>query len=200
MVRTWKLGLGLGISVLLGACGDDGGVATAGSTGAASTTTGVVVTTSGEVPTTGTPITTEAPTTTAVTGGMTTGGVPVCGDGMIDPGEDCDDGAGNGPDKVCTDLCKMAACGDGQVGPGEGCDNGADNADELVARFADYHSPMQNLLVADVDAWWAHVQASGVVSRYGVRLTDIETQPWRMRDFCISDPSGVLWRIGQNIG
>lgn len=29
--------------------------------------------------------------------------------------------------------------------------NGADNADELVARFADYHSPMQNLLVADVD-------------------------------------------------
>lgn len=58
---------------------------------------------------------------------------------------------------------------------------------------------MMHLLVADVDAWWAHVQASGVVSRYGVRLTDIETQPWRMRDFCLSDPSGVLWRIGQNI-
>lgn len=58
---------------------------------------------------------------------------------------------------------------------------------------------MMHLLVADVDAWWAHVQASGVVSRYGVHLTDIETQPWRMRDFCLSDPSGVLWRIGQNI-
>ena len=58
---------------------------------------------------------------------------------------------------------------------------------------------MMHLLVADVDAWWAHVQASGVVSRYGVRLTDIETQPWRMRGFCLSDPSGVLWRIGQNI-
>lgn len=58
---------------------------------------------------------------------------------------------------------------------------------------------MMHLLVADVDAWWAHVQASGVVSRYGVRVTDIETQPWRMRDFCLFDPSGVVWRIAQNI-
>jgi hypothetical protein len=23
-------------------------------------------------------------------------------------------------------------------------------------------------------------------------------QPWRMRDFVLYDPSGVLWRIGQN--
>jgi len=57
---------------------------------------------------------------------------------------------------------------------------------------------MMHLLVEDVDAWWQQVQDSGVVARYGVRCTDIETQPWRMRDFCLSDPSGVLWRIGQN--
>lgn len=58
---------------------------------------------------------------------------------------------------------------------------------------------MMHILVEDVDAWWHHVQASGVVEKYGVRLTPIETQPWKMRDFCLSDPSGVLWRIGQNI-
>jgi len=57
---------------------------------------------------------------------------------------------------------------------------------------------MMHLLVADVDAWWAKVEASGVVARYGVKLSAIEQQPWRMRDFCLTDPSGVLWRIGQN--
>ena len=58
---------------------------------------------------------------------------------------------------------------------------------------------MMHILVEDVDAWWLHVQASGIVAKYGVRLTPLETQPWKMRDFCLSDPSGVLWRIGQNI-
>ena len=57
---------------------------------------------------------------------------------------------------------------------------------------------MMHLLVENVDAWWRKVQASGVVEKYGVKLTGIESQPWRMRDFCRWDPSGVLWRIGQN--
>jgi len=57
---------------------------------------------------------------------------------------------------------------------------------------------MMHILVEDVDAWWHHVQASGVVARYGVKCTDVEAQPWKMKDFCLLDPSGVLWRIGQN--
>jgi uncharacterized glyoxalase superfamily protein PhnB len=57
---------------------------------------------------------------------------------------------------------------------------------------------MMHLLVEDVDAWWQQVQASGVVEKFEVKLTGIESQPWRMRDFCLWDPSGVLWRIGQN--
>ena len=58
---------------------------------------------------------------------------------------------------------------------------------------------MMHILVEDVDAWWNHVSESGVVSKYDVKVTSIEAQPWRMRDFCLRDPSGVLWRIGQNI-
>ena len=58
------------------------------------------------------------------TGAATEGGPPGCGDGVVDPGEACDDGAGNGPDKSCTPVCARAACGDGFVGPGEGCDDG----------------------------------------------------------------------------
>ena len=58
---------------------------------------------------------------------------------------------------------------------------------------------MMHILVEDVDAWWRHVQASGVVvPRTGCRCSEIEQQPWRMKDFCLADPSGVLWRIGQN--
>lgn len=58
---------------------------------------------------------------------------------------------------------------------------------------------MLNLLVENVDAWRAHVVASGVRERYGVRGGDIETQPWGMRDFVLYDPCGVLWRIAQNV-
>jgi hypothetical protein len=57
---------------------------------------------------------------------------------------------------------------------------------------------MMHILVEDIDAWWEQVRASGVVEKYGVRITPIELQPWQMRDFCLFDPSGVLWRIGQN--
>jgi catechol 2,3-dioxygenase-like lactoylglutathione lyase family enzyme len=58
---------------------------------------------------------------------------------------------------------------------------------------------MMHLLVEDVDAWWAHVQAQGIVAKYGVRAEPPEDRPWGLRDFPLIDPSGVLWRIGQNI-
>jgi uncharacterized glyoxalase superfamily protein PhnB len=58
---------------------------------------------------------------------------------------------------------------------------------------------MMHILVEDVDAWWRRISDSGVVAKYGVQMTPIELQPWRMRDFCLTDPTGVLWRIGQNV-
>ena len=57
---------------------------------------------------------------------------------------------------------------------------------------------MMHILVEDVDSWWNHVLVSGVAAKYGISVTAIEAQPWSMRDFCLTDPSGVLWRIGQN--
>jgi len=57
---------------------------------------------------------------------------------------------------------------------------------------------MMHILVEGVDAWWLRINDSGIVAKYGVRLTDITLQPWRMRDFCVTDPTGVFWRIGQN--
>jgi catechol 2,3-dioxygenase-like lactoylglutathione lyase family enzyme len=58
---------------------------------------------------------------------------------------------------------------------------------------------MMHLLVQDVDAWWSHVQAQDIVGKYGVMIEPVSDKPWGLRDFAISDPSYVLWRIGQNI-
>jgi len=62
-------------------------------------------------------------------GGCECPGVHYCGDGAIDPGEECDDGEdGNGDDKACTSTCAAATCGDGLVHAGvEACDDGVND-------------------------------------------------------------------------
>lgn len=56
-----------------------------------------------------------------------------------------------------------------------------------------------HLLVRNVDDWHAQVLASGVPEQFGVTVGDPVDQPWAMRDFTLSDPAGVLWRIAQNL-
>jgi MYXO-CTERM domain-containing protein len=59
--------------------------------------------------------------------------VPMCGDGCLDPGEECDDGDNEDGDG-CSSECENETppprgyCGDGCVDPGEECDDG-DNED-----------------------------------------------------------------------
>lgn len=57
-----------------------------------------------------------------------------CGNEVVDPGEECDEGyAGNNDvDSTCTLACKFPVCGDGLVWQGhENCDNGPNNNDSL---------------------------------------------------------------------
>jgi len=56
---------------------------------------------------------------------------------------------------------------------------------------------LMHLLVEDVEAW--HAMAKTVAQQFEVRIGEPEDQPWAMRDFVLFDPSGVLWRIGQNL-
>ncbi len=52
---------------------------------------------------------------------------PNCGDGFVDPDEECDDGNrrdGDGCDHLCTEEEQQPRCGDGRVDPGENCDDG----------------------------------------------------------------------------
>lgn len=57
---------------------------------------------------------------------------------------------------------------------------------------------MHLLLVDDVDASWQRVQDSGIAEMYAVRLEPPPQRPWGMKDFVLTDPSGVLWRIAEN--
>ncbi len=99
-------------------------------------------------PTTGPTPTTEPPTTGdlppaddsssgdepgGTSGAASTGeAAPGCGDGVIDPGEACDDSfAGNREDAACLPTCVLASCGDGYVHAGvEDCDLGAGNSNK----------------------------------------------------------------------
>ncbi|HEX7840624.1 MAG TPA: DUF4215 domain-containing protein, partial [Kofleriaceae bacterium] len=46
-----------------------------------------------------------------------------CGNGTLDPGEQCDDG-NTANDAVCDDNCTAPGCGNGILDPGEQCDDG----------------------------------------------------------------------------
>ena len=54
-----------------------------------------------------------------------------------------------------------------------------------------------HLLVEDAEAW--HARCAPVAQRFGVAICALQDQPWAMRDFTLFDPSGVLWRIAQNL-
>jgi cysteine-rich repeat protein len=52
--------------------------------------------------------------------------IPECGDGIVDPGEACDD-ANNHDDDGCRNNCSLPTCGDAIVQAGEECDDGNPN-------------------------------------------------------------------------
>ena len=58
---------------------------------------------------------------------------------------------------------------------------------------------MMHLLVDDIDKLHSSLKSSSFEKKYNTKITDIVKQSWGMYDFCVVDPSGVLWRIAQNI-
>ena len=57
--------------------------------------------------------------------------VQTCGDGILESGEQCDDGSNNNDHADCTSRCKINVCGDGKQDTlghtVEGCDDGSNN-------------------------------------------------------------------------
>ncbi len=114
-----------------------------GESSAAPATTDTSATTTTAPGTTDTPTATGEPSTTTTTTSTPTsttdplddsghgetstsdGPAPVCGDGVVDDGEGCDDGLDNGATRPCTAACALNVCGDGQpLDTVEACDDG----------------------------------------------------------------------------
>ena len=67
------------------------------------------------------------------------------------------------------------------------------NAPAFIANY------QMHLLVDNVNDWHAHILDTDVAKRFGVQVGEPEDRPWAMRDFTLFDPSGVLWRVAQNL-
>jgi hypothetical protein len=173
-VRTLSL---IAVAGLLGGCfspevdtetetegGDDSGSSSGGSTGVVTGnnpatsspgTTGDPTESTTSTPTTDDPSTTDpgttddAGTTDDPSAGVSTGEDPFCGDGNVDPGEECDDGLdNNGLDQACLPDCNLNVCGDGNLAPNEVCDDGEDdNVLEVGACAPDCSTIVQEKII-----------------------------------------------------
>jgi hypothetical protein len=57
---------------------------------------------------------------------------------------------------------------------------------------------MMQLMVDDLDAWWAHIESLELVKRFAVPAPKAPAmQPWGLRVAYVVDPSGVLWHFAQ---
>ncbi len=65
-----------------------------------------------------------------------------------------------------------------------------------VAAFAE--NCMVQILVRDVDAWWAKVDPARLVETFGVKPPRAPTlQSWGLKVGFVFDPSGVLWHVAE---
>jgi len=57
---------------------------------------------------------------------------------------------------------------------------------------------MMQLMVDDLDRWWAHIESLDLTNRFGVPSPKPPAmQPWGLRVAYVVDPCGVLWHICQ---
>jgi cysteine-rich repeat protein len=129
----WVVGAGLVLALACGgkaesddgfdepAAGGEAGEATGARPGATGGATGV----SGGAPVASGGTSAAGETAAGAQGGDGgAGGAPspsVCGNGIVEELEECDDGNASNVD-LCTNQCRAARCGDGYVQPGEVCD------------------------------------------------------------------------------
>jgi cysteine-rich repeat protein len=127
--RARALGSCVGLAALVGACFDPPGDSSLDPTLAMPGTTGPIPDPTSEgSEDTGTATSESADTTAGGTAsepdGSTGPSGPVCGNGVIEEGEECDDGNPSDTD-ACPRTCMTASCGDGFVHAGvEICDDG----------------------------------------------------------------------------
>jgi uncharacterized glyoxalase superfamily protein PhnB len=57
---------------------------------------------------------------------------------------------------------------------------------------------MMQLMVDDLDAWWAHIDSLELSKQFGVPSPKAPAmQSWGLRVAFVVDPAGVLWHVAQ---
>ncbi|MEO7157100.1 MAG: glyoxalase [Vicinamibacterales bacterium] len=57
---------------------------------------------------------------------------------------------------------------------------------------------MMQLMVDDLDSWWAHVTSLDLPTKFGVPSPKPPAvQPWGLRVAYVIDPAGVFWHVAQ---
>lgn len=57
---------------------------------------------------------------------------------------------------------------------------------------------MMQLMVDNLDAWWAHIQTLDLAAQFGISMLRAPAmQPWGLRVAFVADPSGVLWHVAE---
>jgi len=68
----------------------------------------------------------------------------------------------------------------------------------ILTRFHQIENVMMQLMVDDLDAWWAHIISLDLTSEFDVPAPRAPAiQPWGLRVAYVVDPSGVLWHVAQ---
>lgn len=68
----------------------------------------------------------------------------------------------------------------------------------ILTRFQEIENFMMQLMVDDLDAWWAHIVSLDLQKVFGVPAPRAPAmQPWGLRVAYVTDPSGVLWHVAQ---
>lgn len=78
-------------------------------------------------------------------------------------------------------------------------------AGDCAFLLQNFHEPVHSanfqmhLQVENVDDWHRRLLEQDIAVRFGVQIGMPADQPWAMRDFTLFDPTGVLWRVAQNL-
>ncbi|HEY1753638.1 MAG TPA: VOC family protein [Caulobacteraceae bacterium] len=70
----------------------------------------------------------------------------------------------------------------------------------LQAFYVEQHAGnfVMQLMVDDLDGWWAHLDGLDLPGRFGVKPPRAPAmQPWGLRVAYLFDPAGVLWHVAQ---
>lgn len=68
----------------------------------------------------------------------------------------------------------------------------------ILTSFDRAENFMMQLMVDDLDAWWASIESLDLKSEFGVpEPRPPAMQPWGIRVAYVVDPSGVLWHVAQ---